>query len=128
MGPVVLKFKWVCEKTEYEVQSKNIRVLEQSYTFFSEQSFFFGGIALDLQLGPDGNQVTMKCKLFIMNWKLPDLPSYKVRGIQVEIVYKWVHLSRSLELKFHVLMAHLPSIPGHATLPRLQYQQVYFCK
>lgn len=111
---------------QYKIHSRNVKDLEQSYAFFSEVHSSFGGGELGWPLGPDRNQVTTKYKLLIMHWVLSDLPSYKVKHIQVETVYRWVHLSRSWKLKFHRLVASYYAYPRHMPLlhqPDLQHQE-----
>ena len=73
---------------QYKIHSRNVKDLEQIYAFFSEVHSSFGGGELGWPLGPDRNQVTMKYKLLIMHCVLSDLPSYKVKHIQVETVYR----------------------------------------
>lgn len=103
---------------QYEIHSRSLKDLEQSYAFFSEVHSFFGGGELGWPLGPDRNQVTMKYKLLIMHWVLSDLPSYKVKHIQMETVSGevWADIWAGPESS-SFLGWWLLTMPTHATCP-----------
>ena len=105
---------------QYKIHSRSLKDLEQSYAFFSEVHSFFGGGELGWPLGPDRNQVTMKYKLLIMHWVLSDLPSYKVKHIQMETVSGevwadiWAGPESSSFLAFRERARNLSSIVSHS--------------